>query len=168
MKKLLLILISLLMITTFLYAQEGSTEILFHGFPWGTSIQEFKARMGEPAHVEEVNGLQSFVYQDIRVFGFSAFMVVFFSANGLEGGTYYFDTAGIEELMRAYADIQAELLAMYGPTLLYEELRREMRTYETSWNLPSGYVYLKINTRWWNEPVTLWLSSPALTRKLRS
>ncbi|MCL2411044.1 MAG: hypothetical protein FWC97_05300 [Treponema sp.] len=149
-----------------LFAQEDQV-VLFHGFPWGTSVQDFTAAVGEPAHTEEFNGLQSLVFRNIRAFGYSAFMVAFFSDNGLEGGTFYFETTGLEELMRCYADIQTALIALYGPTLLYEELGREMRIYETSWNLSDGYIYLRVNTRWWDEPVTLWFSSPELTRLLR-
>ena len=130
-------------------------------------MQDFKAKMGEPAHVETNNGLQSLVYENVKVSRYSAFMIAYFSSSGLEGGTYYFNTVTVEELMRCYSDLQAELRVKLGPTMLYEELLREMRPYETSWNLPSGYVYLKINTRWLNEPVTLWYSSPELTKKLR-
>ena len=148
------------------FAQEYQTDVVFHNFPWGTSLQEFKARMGEPVHIEEYNGLQSLIYENIDLLGYRAYIMVYFSQNGLEGGTYYFINT-ISEYMKCYADIQTELLAMYGPTLLYEVLMREMRTYETSWNLPTGYVHLKINTRWWNEPVTLWFSSPDLTNLLR-
>ncbi|MCL2804832.1 MAG: hypothetical protein FWD26_02725 [Treponema sp.] len=154
--------------TAALYAQtDGPPNVVFHNFPWGTSLRDFKAKMGEPVHAETNNGLQSLVYENVRVMGYTVFMLAYFSQNGLEGGTYYFNTASIEELMKCYTDMQNELKAQFGPTLLYEELLREMRPYETSWNLPTGYVYLKINTRWWNEPVTLWYSSPELTKKLR-
>ncbi|MDR2543540.1 MAG: hypothetical protein LBC80_08870 [Treponema sp.] len=166
MRKLLSISIVLLLSTS-LYAQEDPNIILFHGFPWGTSVQDFNTRVGEPVHVEEFNGLQSLVYENILLSGYTAYMIAYFSRNGLEGGTYYFETANIEELMRCYTEVQAELLELYGPTLLYEVLLREMRIYETSWNLADGYIYLKINTRWWDEPVTLWFSSPELTRQLR-
>ena len=156
-------------LSTALYA-ENEVTVRFHNFSWGTSLDAFKARMGNPVHVEEQNGLQSLVYENISIAGFRAFMVVYFSRNGLEGGVYYFDTNNLEELMMCYATVQRELVEQFGPTPpppsgLYEILMREMRTYETSWNLPSGYVYLKVNTRT-NDPVTLWYSSPALTRQL--
>jgi len=167
MKKFLLLLFIVLLISTALYAQEAGKNIIFHGFPWGTSLQEFKAKMGEPVHVETNNGLQSMIYENIRMSGYNAFMIAYFSRNGLEGGTYYFNTISVDEQMKCYSDLQIELRESYGPTLLYEELLREMRPYETSWNLPTGYIYLKINTRWLNEPVTLWFSSPELTRQLR-
>ena len=166
MKKLLFIFIALLM-TFALYAQGEPVKVVFHNFAWGTSMKDFKAKMGEPVHTEMFNGLQSLIYNNIRVSGFNAFMLAYFSGNGLEGGTYYFNTANPDELLRCYTTMQAELRAQYGPTILYEELLREMRSYETSWNLPDGYIYLKVNTRWLNEPVTLWFSSPELTKKLR-
>ena len=165
MKNLPLFIILILM-TTFLYAQE-SPNVVFHNFSWGTSLRNFKARMGEPVHTEEVNGLQSLVYENVRFSGFSAYMIAYFSPNGLEGGTYYFNTKDPGELMRCYNELQKELLERYGPTRLFEVILRELRPYETSWDLPSGYIYLKINTRWWNEPVSLWISSPELTRRLR-
>jgi len=163
--KKLLIFISALLVTTALFAQSG-TSVSFHNFPWGTSMEVFKAGMGNPVHVDEFDGLESLVYENIYVSGYRAFMVVYFSQNGLEGGTYYFDTIDFEELLSCYANIQRELVERYGETLLYETLLREMRAYETAWNLPGGYVYLRVNTRL-NEPVTLWYSSPALTRMLR-
>jgi len=161
-KKLILFFIALF-ISTALFAQEAAVS--FHNFSWGTSMEVFKARMGNPVHTDNVNGLRSLVYENIQVAGYRAFMVVFFSENGLEGGTYYFDTNSLEESMHCYTAMQTELLSQFGETLLFEVLLREMRTYETSWNLPTGYVYLKLNTRN-NEPVTLWYSSPALTKKL--
>jgi len=171
MKKLSIFIIVMFISMTlcaFLLAQDDSQiDVNFHNFPWGTSLSEFKTRMGEPVHTETNNGLQSLIYENIRFSGFTGYMLVYFSHNGLEGGTYYFNTNGVEELMRCYAQLQNELLAKYGPTMLYESLMRELRPYETAWNLPNGYIYLKINTRWWNEPVTLWYSSPDLTKKLR-
>ena len=152
-----------LIIAPALYAE---TEVRFHDFPWGTSLQEFKAKMGNPVFVEEVDGLQSLVYDKLIVSGYPVFMLVYFSKNGLEGGTYYFHTFSLEELMKCYKDLQKELLEKYGPTNLRDEIIKEMRPYETSWeNLKNGYIYLKVNTRQ-NEPVTLWYSSPALTEKL--
>ena len=158
------------MLSTILSAQQRETTVTFHNFPWGTSIDAFKARMGNPVHTDVVNGFQSLIYENISVSGFRAFMVAYFSTNGLEGGTYYFDTNSLDELANCYEALQKELIATLGPTPpppagLYEELLRERRTYETSWKLPSGYVYLKVNTRT-NEPVTLWISFPTLTKML--
>jgi len=121
--------------------------------------------MGKPVHQEEYNGLKSFVYENILVSGYTAYMLVYFSKNGLEGGTYYFLTYSPEELMKCYTDVQKELLDKYGPTLLCDWILREMRPYETSWNLEGGYIHLKVNTRQ-QEPVTLWYSSPALSKML--
>jgi hypothetical protein len=146
-----------------LYAQEEAVD--FHGFPWGTSMDAFVKKMGKPAHTDEINGLKSLVYDGLIVSGYPAFMLVYFSNKGLEGGTYYFHTHNLEQLMQCYTDVQAELTEKYGPTLLSDGIIKEMRPYETSWNLKTGYVYLKVNTRR-NEPVTLWYSSPELTKKL--
>lgn len=145
-------------------ANEGA-KVVFHNFPWGTSMEDFTKKMGKPAHTDEVNGLKSLVYDGLIVSGYKAFMLAYFSNNGLEGGTYYFHTYSLDELMRCYTDVQNELIEQYGPTMLCDRIIKEMRPYETSWNLDSGYVYLKVNTRR-NEPVTLWYSSPSLTKKL--
>ena len=170
MKRLPVIIIVLFIISTLIpaYAQEVSrVNVVFHNFSWGTSLQDFKVKMGEPAHVENNNGLQSLVYENIDMSGYPAYMIAYFSRNGLQGGTYYFKTKSVEELIKCYTKVQSELRAAYGPTLLYEAIMREMRVYESSWNFPSGYIYLKINTRWLDEPVTLWYSSPELTKILR-
>ncbi|MCL2068044.1 MAG: hypothetical protein FWG99_11355 [Treponema sp.] len=145
-----------------LYANES---VVFHNFPWGTSIEEFTARMGNPVHQEKVNDLSSLIYENVQVSGYSVYMMAYFSANGLEGGTYYFLTNSFDELIKCYADMQTLLIERFGQTLLCDLIIREMRLYETSWNMDSGYVHLKVNTRF-NEPVTLWYSSPELTRKL--
>jgi len=162
MKKLFII--CALVIAPALYANEVS-NVAFHNFPWGTSMRDFTAKMGNPAYAEEVDGLRSLVYDNIQVLGYPVFMVVYFSNTGLEGGTYYFHTFSLDELMQCYKDIQKDLLAKYGPTILCDGIIREMRPYESSWDLPGGYVYLKVNTRQ-NEPVMLWYSSPSLTKKL--
>jgi len=166
MKKLSLI-IYLLFITTALFAQNKPVTVSFHNFPWGTSLNAFKAKMGNPVHVEEVNGLQSLVYENITVSGYPVFMIAYFSKTGLEGGTYYFYSNTLEDMKKCYTAVQNDLVLQFGPTLLFDEMLRERRPYETSWNFPSGYVYLKANTRY-NEPVSLWYSSPALTKKLNS
>jgi len=147
-----------------LYASDD-IEVVFHNFHWGTSLREFTARMGEPAHIDEIDGLQSLVYDNLIVSGYQAFMVAYFSQNGLEGGTYYFNTFSLDELMQCYTNVQNELVEQYGPTLLFDRIIKEMRPYETSWRLKNGYIYLNVNTRR-NEPVTLWYSSPALTQKV--
>jgi hypothetical protein len=153
-----------LVISPALYADE-EPAVVFHDFSWGTKLEVFTAKVGRPANTEEVDGLKSLLYDNLTISGYPAFMIVYFSQNGLEGGTYYFHTFNLDELMQCYKDVQKELLEKYGPTILCDGIIREMRPYETSWNLKDGYVYLKVNTRR-NEPVTLWYSSPYLTRKL--
>jgi hypothetical protein len=128
-------------------------------------MRDFTAKMGKPVHEDEYNGLKSLIYDNIEVSGYPVFMLAYFSKTGLEGGTYYFHTFNLDQLMQCYKDVQRDLLEKYGPTVLCDGIIREMRPYESSWDLPGGYVYLKVNTRQ-NEPVTLWYSSPALTKKM--
>jgi hypothetical protein len=158
-----------LFITTALYAQEEVT-VKLQNFSWGTSIEAFKAKMGNPVHVETFNGFQSLIYENVPVAEYRSYMVVYFSQKGLEGGTYYFDTKNLEELMKCYTAVQNDLITQYGatpppPSGRYEKLLAEMRAYETCWNLPSGYIHLKVNTRR-SDPVTLWISFPTLTKIL--
>jgi len=152
-----------------LYSQNRASPLQtntgFHNFSWGTSMKDFTAKMGKPKHEDSFNGLTSLVYDGLEVAGYPVFMLAYFSKSGLEGGTYYFHTFNLDQLMQCYKDVQKELLTKYGPTPLCDGIIREMRPYETSWNLPDGYVYLKVNTRQ-NEPVTLFYSSPALTKKM--
>ena len=158
----------MLFIAMAMYSQNNASSevnVTFHNFPWGTSLQEFISRMGNPAYVEEVNGLRSLVYENIEVSGYPVFLIAYFSQNGLEGGTYYFNTLSYDELIQCYNNIRRELLARYGSTYLNDTVFKEMAPYESSWNLPNGYVHLKVDTRR-NDPVTLWYSSPALTRLL--
>jgi hypothetical protein len=128
-------------------------------------MEDFTAKMGKPVSKEEIDGLVSLAYENVMVSGYTTFMVAYFSKTGLEGGTYYFVTRDLDDLMKCYKETQQRLLDQYGPTTLHDGIIREMRPYETSWNLEGGYVYLKVNTRL-GEPVTLWYSSPALTKKL--
>jgi hypothetical protein len=160
MKKLLII--SALIIAPALYAQ---SNVSFHNFSWGTSFQDFTSKMGNPAYSDDINGLRSVVYDNLMVSGYPAFMVAYFSKDGLEGGTYYFHTFSLEELMQCYSVVQKDLLGKFGATRLCMPIFRELFPYESSWNLNSGYVHLKVDTRK-NEPVTLWYSSPALTKIL--
>ena len=168
MKKLLILFIALFL-TSALFAQEAVTG--FHNFAWGTSFDAFKARMGNPVYTEEINGFQSYIYENIYVSGYYTFMIVYFSASGLEGGTYYFYTINQTELTVCFTTLQRELMTKFGPTIVYEPEvsgtvpMREMRVYESSWKMPGGYVYLKVNTRG-NNPIALWFSSPELTRRL--
>jgi len=189
MKKLLMLHITLLLMTAHFSALHAQTAaqfpvqnavqlpahgavVSFHNFQWGTTMDAFKAKMGNPVHTEEINGLHSLIYENIEVSGYRTFMIVYFSGAGLEGGTYYFYTSSLEDTTRCFTILQRELMAKFGPTLIYEpEISgtvpmRERRVYETSWNLPNGYVYLKAN-RSTNDPIALWYSSPALTKRLQ-
>jgi len=147
-----------------LYAQ-GQANVSFHNFAWGTSLQEFTTKMGKPAHVDNINGLQSLVYENLIVSGYRAFMVAYFSKDGLEGGTYYFNTFSYDELVNCYTNVQKELISLYGSTALSDMIFKELAPYESLWKLNSGYVHLKVDTRR-NEPVTLWYSSPTLNKIL--
>ena len=158
-----------------LYAQaqtqaKEEVTVKFHNFAWGTSIVAFKAKMGNPVHVESMNGFQSLIYDNITIAGYKAYMVAYFSKNGLEGGAYYFDTENLEQLQKCYTAVQDDLVTQYGatppaPAGRYEKLLKEMRVYESCWILPTGYIHLKVNTRA-SDPVTLWISFPTLTKIL--
>ena len=141
------------------------TNVTFRDFPWGTSIDEVIRKMGKPISREEINGLASLAWENIDVNGYTTYMLAYFSRTGLQAGTYYFLTYDLDELMRCYLEVRNELRDQYGPTYLFDGIIRELRPYESSWNLPGGYVYLKVNTRQ-GDPVTLWYSSPELTKQL--
>ncbi|MDR0494166.1 MAG: hypothetical protein LBG95_00865 [Treponema sp.] len=141
-------------------------DVSFRDFPWGTSMDEVIKKMGKPVSREETNGLASLVWQDVDVLGYTTFMLCYFSPKGgLEGGTYYFVTHDQDEFISCYSEIQMELRDRFGPTILFDGIIRELRPYESSWDLPGGYVYLRANARL-GEPVTLWYSSPELTKKV--
>ena len=168
MKKLLII-ISMLLMAAALSAQ-NEVRVSFHNFTWGTSIDTFKARMGNPLFTERSGGYQSLIYENVQIANNRALLVAYFSHNGLEGGMYYFNASGLSDIMMCYESIQKELVTLYGlppaaPEGRYEELLREMRTYESCWILPGGYIHLKVNTRT-GDPVTLWISFPTLTEIL--
>jgi hypothetical protein len=155
----------LCLLSAFAAAAFSEENVEFRNFPWGTSMEEFTAVVGEPVYREDIDGLTSLVYENVEVSGFTTYMLAYFSQSGLEGGTYYFLTDNLDEIIDCYRLIQKELIEKYGTTILQDGIIREMRPYETSWDLAGGYIYLKVNTRT-NEPVTLWYSSPALTKKL--
>jgi len=163
MKKLLVI--CMLLITAALFAQNEApveVDVSFHNFPWGTSLQEFKAKMGEPVFVETDNGIQSLLYENIQISGYPVFMLAYFSRNGLEGGAYYFNTFTIDELRICYTTVQNELLQKFGPAPICLPILKEAFPYITYWDLSNGHILLRVDTRI-NEPVTLWYSSPGLT-----
>jgi hypothetical protein len=129
-------------------------------------MDEVIRKMGRPVSREEFNGLTSLVWQDVDVNGYSTFMLCYFSPReGLQGGTYYFVTHDQDEFTRCYSEIQRDIRDRFGPTLLFEGIIRELRPYESFWDLPGGCVYLRANARL-GEPVTLWYSSPELTKKV--
>ena len=142
------------------------TNVTFHGFSWGTSMETVIQRMGRPVSREEVNGLVSLVWENVEVGGYMTYMLGYFSRSGLEGGTYYFLTHDMDELMRCYTEMRQSLRDRFGPTALFMGIIKEMLPFECSWKLPGGYVHLKVNTRVGGDPVTLWFSSPALTRQV--
>ena len=172
MKKLVFLLTAIFLTiaaSTALYATEKPV-ISFHNFEWKTSMTAFKAKMGNPVHTAQANGFQSLVYEKIQIAGYDAYMVAYFSKNGLEGGAYYFDTKDMEELKKCYTAVQNEMITQYGPVPpapagRYDVMLRETRPYQTCWDLPNGYVLLKVNTKT-NDPVTLWISFPTLTKML--
>jgi hypothetical protein len=141
------------------------TDVTFRNFAWGTSMDDVIKRMGRPISRENFNGLVSLAWQNIDVNGYTTYMLAYFSNSGLQAGVYYFLTYNEDTLMRCYSETQQDLLNRYGPTLLFEGIIRELRPYQSSWNLPGGYVHLKVNARI-GEPVTLWYSSPELTKQL--
>jgi hypothetical protein len=122
--------------------------------------------MGRPISREESNGLESLVWENVIVGDYIAYMVAWFSRAGLQAGAYYFVTDNMEHLARCFTELRQNLRNRYGPSrYFYSGVVRELRLYECSWNLPSGFVYLKVNTRQ-GEPISLWYSSPELTRQL--
>lgn len=167
--KKLLFICALCVITASIFATEPGgqlpAEVGFHGFVWGTSMKDFTAKAGNPVHRDEINGLQSLVYDNLLQDGYQAFMVVYFSNNGLEGGTYYFNTFTMEELTQCYTNMQKSLVDKFGSTFLCLPMMKEPYLYESVWMLDTGYIRLKVDTRQ-NDPVSLWFSSPALTNRL--
>ena len=142
------------------------TDVDFRGFAWGTSMDEVIKQMGKPVSRETVDGLVSLVWENVDVSGFTSYMIAYFSPRGgLQGGTYYFVTRTMEDIIKCYGGLQMELYNRFGKTNLFDEAIKELRPYESSWNLPGGYVYLMVNARL-GVPVTLWYSSPELSKKI--
>jgi len=142
------------------------TDVSFRGFSWGTSMDDVIKKMGKPVSREKVDGLESLVWENVDVSGFTSYMIAYFSPKGgLQGGTYYFVTNSMEDIIRCYGGLQMELYNRFGRTNLFDECIKELRPFESSWNLPGGYVYLMVNARQ-GVPVTLWYSSPELTKKV--
>lgn len=128
-------------------------------------MEEVVARMGPPMSSGEIDGFVSLVWDNVAVLGYNTFMLAYFSESGLQGGVHYFLTYSLDETIRCYRDVQQMLLRRYGPAEMLDEITRELRAYASSWNLPGGLVRLRVNTRQ-GDPVTLWYSSPELTRHI--
>ena len=124
-------------------------------------------RMGSPVSREEVNGYTSLVWENIEFNGYLTYMLAYFSSSGLQGGTYFFLTRedDLDELMRCYSEVQQILRQHYGPTRVFNGIIREMRPYDSLWNLTGGSIHLKVNTRR-GDPVTLWFISPEMAREM--
>jgi hypothetical protein len=148
-----------------LYANEEvyETDVTFHNFPWGTSQETVVRSLGEPVSREEINGLVSLVWENTRINGYTTFTLAYFSRAGLQGGTYYFMTNDMDDLVRCYNELQQDLLNRYGPTPIFRNIHKEQRPYECEWSLPGGYIQLRVNTRDGN-PVSLFHASPELAR----
>ena len=138
------------------------TNVTFQDFSWGTSMENVIRRMGNPVSREEVDGLVSLVWENVRVNEYTAFMIAYFSPSGLQGGTYFFLTDSRDEIIRCYRTMRDELRIRHGSTYLFDSIIWDSPPWESSWNLPGGYVYLKASTQR-GDPVTLWFSSPYLT-----
>jgi hypothetical protein len=166
MKKMLLVLLFPLA-SVFANEVDYTTNVTFQNFPWGTSQEEFIKKMGQPINREEQDGIVSLIWENIFVFGYKTYMLAYFTKDGLQGGTYYFLTYDIDQLIRCYTEMQQELRNQYGPTHLYRVIQKEMRDYESLWNVSDNYIHLKTNTRR-GEPVTILYLSPELARQILS
>jgi len=147
------------------YANEAvnETTVTFQNFPWGTSQEEFIKKMGQPLTREEQDGITSLVWENIFVYGYKTYMIAYFTKNGLQGGTYYFLTYDMDQLVKCYTEMQQDLRNRYGPTNLYRGIQRELRDYECLWNVSGNYIHLKTDTRL-GEPVKIFYLSSELAK----
>ena len=76
------------------------TNVSFRDFSWGTSMDDFIKKTGKPVSRETYNGLVSLAWENIDVNGYTTYMIAYFSKSGLQGGTYYFLTYDMDQLMR--------------------------------------------------------------------
>ncbi|MCL2042815.1 MAG: hypothetical protein FWG89_01610 [Treponema sp.] len=130
-------------------------------------MDEVIRTMGNPVSREEANGFISLFWENVEVNGYMTYMLAYFSSDGLQGGTYYYLTRvdDLDELMRCYTEVQNYLRSRYGPTRVFNSIIRELRPYDSLWNLNSGSIHLKVNTRH-ADNVTLWFCSPEMTRQM--
>jgi hypothetical protein len=163
-KKLLLVFL-LPLASVFADEAVNGTTVTFQNFPWGTSQEEFIKKMGQPINREEKDGIASLVWENIFVGGYKTYMLAYFTKTGLQGGTYYFITSDMDQLMKCYTEMQQDLRNRYGPTHLYRGIQKELRDYECLWNVSGNYIHLKTNTRL-GEPVTIFYLSPELARQV--
>jgi hypothetical protein len=117
--------------------------------------------MGQPIHRDEVDGITSLVWENVFVSGYKTYMLAYFTKSGLQGGTYYFLTYDMDQLMKCYTEMKQELRSRYGPTDYFRDIFRELREYECLWELSGNYVHLKTNTRR-DEPVMIFYLSSEL------
>jgi len=163
-KKLFLVIL-LPLATVFANEAVSETNVTFQNFPWGTSQEEFIKKMGQPITRNEQDGIVSLFWENVFVLGYKTYMLAYFSEKGLQGGTYYFLTYDMDQLMKCYTEMRQELRNKYGPTNLYHPIQKELRHYECFWNVSGNYVHLKTNTRR-GEPVTLLYLSPEFAKKI--
>jgi hypothetical protein len=149
------------------YADEAvyQTNVTFQNFRWGTSQEEFIRKMGQPINREEQDEIVSLVWENVFVSGYKTYMIAYFTRTGLQGGTYYFLTYDMDQLMKCYTEMQQELRKRYGPTNLYRGIQKELRDYECLWNVSGNYVHLKTNTRQ-GEPVKIMYLSPEMAKQI--
>jgi len=166
MKKTVYLLFLLIPLAALTAQEPYETNVNLHGFAWGTSMDAVIKKMGKPVSQETVSGLVSLVWENVEVSGFTAYMIAYFSPkDGLQGGTYYFVTYTMDDIIKCYGTLQRELYNRFGRTALFDEIINQLRPYESSWNLPGGFIYLMVNARN-GVPVTLWYSSPELSKKI--
>jgi len=163
-KKLLLV---FLLPLASIYADEAvnSTTVTFQNFPWGTSQEEFIKKIGQPISRGEKDGIASLIWENVFVGGYKTYMLAYFTKNGLQGGTYFFLTYDMDQLIKCYTEMQQDLRNRYGPTPLYRGIQKELRDYECLWNVSGNYIHLKTDTRQ-GEPVTLFYLSPELAKQI--
>ena len=143
---------------------EKQGEIKFRDFPWGTSIEEFVRKEGQPDEIEEKED-KILTYQNIKVAGYDAMMTASFSANELAGGAYAIKCETKESFQECSKDIDEKLSIMYGMNPAREDhdiLKLSL------WRYTGGIITLMTI----NNPdddigaVTIMYFSPALAREV--
>jgi len=163
-KKLLLVFL-LPLVSAYSGDADIETNVTFQNFRWGTSQDEFIKKLGQPINREEHDGVASLIWENVFVLGYKTYMLAYFTDTGLQGGTYYFLTYDMNQLMKCYTEMGQELRSKYGPAGLFHPIQKELRNYECLWNVSGNLVHLKTNTRN-GEPVTLMYISPELAKQI--